>query len=281
MNSKKKNFLVAQAIVVAFVLLLTMIANYFLITLFGFSQDTFVFITLGILVLGLVLFFALSKPLLEPLFKSDENLQKALKETIHELNIPVSTIDLNSKMLEKTITDEKSLKRLNRIKKANNSLLKLYEDMEYSIKKEIDRVDSQDFYLKDTFEISLEKIEDIRGDITINTNIENILLHGDEKGFIKTIDNLLSNAIKYNVENGVIDINFKDNILTIYNTGKSIDTKNLFIIFDEYFQENSQSNGFGLGLNMVKEYCDKHHIIINIESKKEGTSFNLDLTNIL
>ena len=266
---------------VLFVLLLTLMLNYFLIFVFGFDQKSFAFITIALLSFGLLLYLFFSKPLLEPLFKSEENLQKAVKETIHELNIPVSTIDLNAKMLEKSIQDEKNLKRLHRIKDASNNLLKLYEQMEYSIKKELDKIESIQFDFQEALNESLLKFEDIKQNINIKLHIENCNLNADRNGFIKMLDNLISNAIKYNKEDGFIHITFKKSILSIENSGKSIDTKNLFIVFDRYYQESDNNDGFGLGLNIVKEYCDKHLIEIKIEPKAMGTVFSLDLSKIV
>ncbi|WP_072680645.1 HAMP domain-containing sensor histidine kinase [Arcobacter sp. LA11] len=282
MNYKKKNFIITNSIIIVFVLLLSLLLNYYVTNLFGFNKDTFVPITIAILVFGLVLYLGLSKTIFEPLFKSDENLQKTVKETLHELNIPISTIKLNTQMLEKKLTDEKELKRLNRIKLASNELLKLYENMEYQIKKEIDRVDVTSFDLKELILKSIEKFEDIKRDIKIDVEIENIQLLTDINGFEKMVDNLISNALKYNIkENGFIKIKFEDNVLTIFNTGKEIDTKNLFIIFDEYFQEDSSKNGFGLGLKIVKEFCDKSKIGIKIEPSSNGNKFILNLKNII
>ena len=96
-----------------------------------------------LVIVGLIIFLSFSMTVLKPLFKSDEKLELSIKETIHELNIPVSTIKMNTQLLEKTITDEKSQKRLERIKQASNNLLKLYENMEYNIKKEIDKIDKR------------------------------------------------------------------------------------------------------------------------------------------
>ena len=282
MNFKKRNFLITNSIVIVFVLLLSLILNYYLTTLFGFNKNTFLFITITVLIFGLILYLLLSKSIFEPLFKSDENLQKTVKETLHELNIPISTIKLNTQMLEKKLTGQKELKRLNRIKLASNNLLKLYEDMEYQIKKELDKIDITKFYLEDVILKSLDKFDDLKKDIDIQVNIENIEIKSDVNGFEKMIDNLISNALKYNIkEKGLIKIEYKNKTLSIFNTGKEIDTKNLFIIFEKHFQEDSSTDGFGLGLNIVKDFCDKNKITIKIVPSKNGNSFILNLKNII
>ena len=233
-------------------------------------------------IIGLGIFLSFSVSVLKPLFKSDERLEQSIKETIHELNIPVSTIKMNTQLLEKTITDEKSLKRLDRIKQASNNLLKLYENMEYNIKKEIDKIDKQEIYLDDLVKNCVDKFADIKKDTKIFVDVPNIRVLTDINGFEKTIDNLISNAIKYNImENPIVEIKYKDNIFSVFNTGEKIDTKNLFIVFDKYFQENSSKDGFGLGLALVKEFCDKNKISINIDTLENGNRFNLNLKNLL
>ena len=282
MNSKKKDFLISISVIFTFTLIIILYLNYFFISKFGLNQDNFIYIIVPLLLLGLGIFLSFSLSILKTLFKSDEKLELSLKETIHELNIPVSTIKMNTQLLEKTITDEKSLKRLDRIKQASNNLLKLYENMEYNIKKEIDKIDKQEVYLDEIIHTSCEKFDDIKKDTQIIVNVPNIKLFTDLNGFEKTIDNLISNAIKYNVkENAIVKITYKDSILSIFNKGEKIDTKNLFIIFDKYFQEDSSKDGFGLGLSMVKEFCDKNKITINIDTLEQGNSFNLNLKNII
>lgn len=282
MNSKKRDFLISISIIFIFCLIIVLYLNYFFISKFGLNQEDFIYIIIPLLIFGLILFLSFSISILKPLFKSDEKLELSVKETIHELNIPVSTIKMNTQLLEKTITDEKSLKRLERIKQASNNLLKLYENMEYNIKKEIDKIEKQEFFLDEAIYESCEKFEDIKKDIQIVVNIPNIKLLSDINGFSKTIDNLLSNAIKYNTkDNPLIEIAYKNGILSIFNTGEKIDTKNLFIIFDKYFQENSSKDGFGLGLSIVKEFCDKNKIAINIDTLENGNRFNLNLKSLI
>ena len=282
MNSKKKDFLISISIIFTFSLIIILYVNYVLISLFGLNQDNFIYIIIPLLVLGLIIFLSFTSSILKPLFTSDDNLQKNLKETIHELNIPVSTIKMNTQLLEKKITDEKSLKRLNRIKQASNNLIKLYEDMEYNIKKEIDKIEKQNCFLDEVIANSINKFDDIKKDTIIRSNVPDIKLLTDTNGFLKVIDNLILNAIKYNTkENPEIDISFNDNVLSIFNKGEKIDTKNLLIIFDRYYQTDPSHEGFGLGLNIVKEFCDKNKIIIKIDTHPNGNTFNLNIKNII
>lgn len=282
MNSKKRDFLISISIIFTFSLIIILYLNYFFISLFGLNQENFVYIIMPLVIVGLGIFLSFSMSVLKPLFKSDEKLEQSIKETIHELNIPVSTIKMNTQLLQKTITDEKSIKRLERINQASNNLLKLYENMEYNLKKEIDKIDKQEFYLDEIIFKSCDKFDDIKKDTKIVVNIPNVLVLSDINGFEKTMDNLISNAIKYNVkENPIVEISYKNSILSIFNTGEQIDTKNLFIVFDKYFQEDSTKDGFGLGLAMVKEFCDKNKIAINIDTLEKGNRFNLNLKNII
>ena len=213
MNSKKREFLISISIIFTFSLIIILYLNYFFISLFGLNQENFVYIIMPLVIVGLIIFLSFSMTVLKPLFKSDEKLELSIKETIHELNIPVSTIKMNTQLLEKTITDEKSLKRLERIKQASNNLLKLYENMEYNIKKEIDKIDKQEIYLDDLIKNCVEKFYDIKKDVKISMDIPNINIFTDLNGFEKTIDNLISNAIKYNVkDNPLVKISYKHSI---------------------------------------------------------------------
>ena len=233
MNSKKRDFLISVSVIFTFTTVIILYINYLLISLFGLNQDNFIYIIIPLLFLALIIFLSFTSSILKPLFTSDDNLQKNLKETIHELNIPVSTIKMNTQLLEKNISDEKSLKRLNRIKQASNNLIKLYEDMEYNIKKEIDKIEKQECYLDEIIANSIIKFDDIKKDTIITSSIPNIKLFTDINGLEKTIDNLILNAIKYNSkQKPVVDITFENNILSIFNKGEKIDTKNLLIIFD-------------------------------------------------
>jgi signal transduction histidine kinase len=95
------------------------------------------------------------------------------------------------------------------------------------------------------------------------------------------ITNLISNAIKHNKSITTINITLKDNILSVEDDGEGISTKDLYMVFDKYFQSNDDIKGFGIGLNMVKEFCDKEKLDIKINSSNIGTIFYINLANII
>ena len=281
MNSKKVDFLISISTVFVFTLSVILYLNFLFSSKLSFTKEQYFVFLIILLLLGLFIFLLFSNSFIKSIFRSEEKLEKDIKNTIHELNIPASTIKMNVQLLKKNLKDEKDLARLDRISKANDNLLKLYENLEYEFKKEINKIELEQFFLEDIIKTSLDKFEDIKKDTAIEKDIKNHLLYTDYNGFLIVLDNLFSNAIKYNrAINPYIKVELKDTVLSIFNFGEKIDTKNIMLVFDRYFQENSQNSGFGLGLAIVKEFCDKHKILINIETLEDGTKINLNLKNI-
>jgi signal transduction histidine kinase len=282
LNIKQKDFLISNTIVVVFTVLLTLIIYNFLTVKFGFNQDTFYPITFVLLLFASIFYYLLSKSLLKPLFKSEKEIQNLIKETLHEINTPVATIKMNTKILQKKEENSKNLDRLQRIEQSCDNLLELYKQMEYSLKEKIDNITVESFDIDEIILKSLDKFKDIKKDIQINYTSETLIIETDKNGFEKVIDNLISNAIKYNKPNGEINISLENNTLKIKDTGIGIDTKNLFHVFDKYYQEDSLNSGVGLGLNIVKAYCDNYKIDLKIDSTKDvGSEFSLDLKGII
>ena len=282
MNFKKIYFYISSFILVFFTILLVLFLNYFLIFEIKIIENSLFFMVL-LTLFGSLFFLLISTKILKPIFQSEENIKNSIKNRLHELNIPTSTIKINLHLLKKDLTDTKSLIRLERIEKANESLSSLYNNMEYEFKKEFENIDLEDFSLFDALNNSLDKFEDIKKDTIIEVFVpKNIVLNSDYNGFIIVLDNLISNAIKYNSkENPYIKISFENRVLSIFNKGVGIDTKNIMLVFDRYFQENSQNMGYGIGLAVVKEFCDKNGIGINIESFEDGNRINLNMKSIL
>ncbi len=218
---------------------------------------------------------------LNPIFQTNKFLDKLLKDTLHELNIPVATIKANAQMIKLKPDSPKNARRIDRIEKATDDLLTLYKGMDYYIKSEIKQVDKESFDLRDICEKSIKKFEEISGDIKIESDLEEVFIIADKMGFGKILDNLISNAIKYNKPGGYVKVILKGDYLIVKDNGIGMSSNEVFRVFDRHYQADHNKSGYGIGLSIVKSYCDKERIYININSQEgEGSSFKLNLRNI-
>jgi len=235
-----------------------------------------------LIVLATSLYYFIAPSILEPYLQTDEKLKEMVSHTLHELNTPIATIKANISLLQRSIKDEKSRQRLARISNASENLTKLYESIEYNIKENIEYIEKAHFSLSEIIDESIAKFEEIKGNIQIYNATENFPLFTDKNGFERIIDNLLSNAIKYNKEEGYVRFYTKDSRLFVEDSGIGIDPKNLFIVYEKSFQENPSTIGYGLGLSIVKNFCDREKITIKIDTQKhKGTTISLELENII
>jgi signal transduction histidine kinase len=84
--------------------------------------------------------------------------------------------------------------------------------------------------------------------------------------------------MKYSDKSKPITIVLKENILTIEDRGIGMDETELITIYERYYQSDNTSYGEGIGLALVKAYCDDEKIKIWISSHKDkGTKVSLDL----
>lgn len=219
---------------------------------------------------------------LSPLFKTNRLLDILLKDTLHELNIPLSVIKANLQMLQNEEMDEKRAKRLDRISLASDDLHLLYKEVDYYIKREIREEIKEVFNLLEVVTSVIKKLEDVGHGVKIIHDVSPIELFTDKHGFAKVISNLLSNAMKYNYNNADIHISQKENLLIIKDDGVGMSEAELFLVFDRYYQVDSSKDGHGIGLSIVKAYCDDFKILMSIRSKKnEGTMVTLDISNLI
>ncbi len=108
---------------------------------------------------------------------------------------------------------------------------------------------------------------------------------GDKKSLFAMMDNLLSNAIKYTDEGHikVIDYNEGNNIIIeIEDTGRGISPEYLSKMYFPFTQESEgldrSDDGLGLGMFIVKKYCEINNVELSVDSKvSEGTKFTIKI----
>ena len=200
------------------------------------------------------------------------------KEILHELNIPLSTIQANTALLRRTLDDEATLKRLARIDDASLRLQKLYDTLVYAIRKEVQPIVKERFDVKDMVEERVAICQEQKRH-RFALLLSSYEIEVDKIGFAQMLDNILGNAMKYAAKETLITISLNHDTLCIKDEGRGMTTLELLRVYERYFQENIEQEGKGIGLTLVKAYCDSENIEIRIDSKKNrGTKVCLVFT---
>ena len=181
----------------------------------------------------------------------------------HELMTPISILQTNveNMMMEQNITEEQQdkissmMKTVNRLKKIVHSLLY------------ISRIENDQFIKSDTVNIhqlSSEIMEELSmrletKSLTFTNQLSpNILVKKvNHDLFFQLLYNLINNSIRYNKENGSIllldhYIPGEPYVLEIRDTGIGIKPEELGSIFNRFKAGKDKSEGYGLGLSIVK-----------------------------
>jgi PAS domain S-box-containing protein len=151
----------------------------------------------------------------------------------------------------------------------------------------------------DVFKIDVDLMEDVlnnlyeefkftakqRGlELKISNTSQNTKINGDKYSLSQLFVNLIDNALKYTREGNVAISVFDDDegnlCVDIQDTGIGISEKFLPTLFKPFTQEEQgykrKFDGNGLGLALVKKYCELNEGVIKVSSEKnKGTKFSV------
>ena len=113
---------------------------------------------------------------------------------------------------------------------------------------------------------------------TSTANTDGSMIIADRDKIEHVYFNLMSNALKYTPEGGSITTTVEHVAqhftITVSDTGKGIDQKELPHLFERFYQAQGSIGGTGIGLSLVKAYVDMHQGTIDVTSQPgKGTSF--------
>lgn len=205
----------------------------------------------------------------EPYKKFNEYLENFIKDAMHEMKTPIGVILLNLDVLESKYKENKIVKRA---KSALKNMIVVYEDLEFFVRKNVIENTKEELNISMFLEDRISFFMDLLNskEIDIKSNIQkNVYIHFNKLELSRIIDNTLSNAIKYSKNSTTVSINLiKINekiILEVSDQGRGIeDTEK---IFERYYRGDKISGGFGIGLNIVKNICEKNHVSIEVSSQ--------------
>ncbi len=212
--------------------------------------------------------------------------KRFIRYAIHETNTPLSIMISNIELYNMKFGRNKYLAK---IEASTKQIFNIYDDLSFLVKKEKLEYPKLDIDLIEYLQTRIHFFDELAALSTIKFNLlnnckDNIIINFNETKLQRIIDNNLTNAIKYTKHHQNINIILECKKYFVYLSfaSKSVMIKDTKKIFDAYYRENKYNDGFGLGLNLVKNICDEEKVLISLKSNKEMTKFTyrFELENI-
>jgi two-component system OmpR family sensor kinase len=205
---------------------------------------------------------------LRPIRSSLRLLEDFIKDIIHDLNTPLTSILISLKMVEGKSEEIENISR------AAKNIAMLHENLD-SYLQEVKKHEDQ-FSLKSAIEEQVKFFAPRYDYLAWKVEVKDHMLATDKNAFMRIIYNLLSNACKYNTSDGYIDISFNNKVLIIEN--KSYGVKEPSKVFERFYKESER--GLGIGLHIVDKLCKELGIEKRFESIGKKVMVSLDLTEV-
>ena len=213
-------------------------------------------VVLGVITALLSALFA--RYTLTPMRRSLLVMEDFLKDIIHDLNTPVSSILLNAQLLKRKYSDEE-IERIyfgtQTIHALSKNLEALYRDLPLS---------KESIIVGDFLRERVDYFRHLYPDLTWSVEGEgDAVLQISREWLIRIVDNLLSNAGKYNRREGSVTVRYGQCGFTIVDTGIGIRASKR--VFERFYRESDR--GLGIGLHIVKTFAEKAGIKVRLESE--------------
>jgi signal transduction histidine kinase len=201
------------------------------------------------------------------------------RDASHELRTPVTVIKGAVELLRKQLNpaDESVWRPLYRIQRQVTNMENIIEALLWLSREELS-IDSDQTYsvlplVRDTIAENRECFADKSIDIKLIAEGEPVL-NVPAPLFQIALANLIQNAVRY-TSDGHITIYVHTDRVQVSDTGTGIDGSDLENITQPHVR-GTGSNGFGLGLSIVKRLCDRLGWQLEIESEVDrGTTVQL------
>jgi len=229
---------------------------------------TKIFITqLLLLLLFAYISYHLAKNALKPLEQSVDTLDKFVKDLIHDLNTPVTSIKLNMKILnkDKIFADNKALQR---VSKSVDTISELHESLTTLLEEETFQMQEMNLY--EIVDEVVQIQEQLYPQLSFQVSHSMLKAKINPNAMKQILQNIISNACKYNSKDGYIKIYIKNQSLYIEDSGSGIKEPNK--IFERSYSANHST---GIGLDIVKRLAQSMSIDIEVKSSSNGSVFIL------
>ncbi len=211
---------------------------------------------------------------LRPMREAVSAMDGFINGIVHDINTPLSVIRMNAQSIHKLVVHDKAKKKISRLLQGVQQVESLEEQLLFTIKIGQYELQKERFDLGVLLKERESYYASIRHSICIRVEPFSYEVYADKAAMLRMIDNIVLNAIKYSKADKEVTLFMKNDSLYIKDQGIGIrDPKK---VFDKYYREVKESKGVGIGLFIVSQIAQLHHLTIEVDSTLGvGTTFKI------
>ncbi len=226
--------------------------------------------------------------------KSDKLKSEFLAQMSHEIRTPINTILSFSSLLRDELEDSIDDEFKSCFVSMSSAGRRIIRTIDLILNMSEVQAGIYD-YVSKYINVSTDLLDPVRNELVyvaaekglkfnVNIQTEDLFIWADEYTVGQIVNNLVDNAIKY-TEKGKVEINIYRNdegklVIEVTDSGIGISNDYLPMLFTPFSQEEQgytrKFEGNGLGLALVKKYCELNNADIEVESEKGiGSKFRV------
>ena len=199
---------------------------------------------------------------LSPLKESMRLLEEFIKDIIHDLNTPITSILINLKMMER---NEETLS----IEQSAKTISMLHKNLDVYLRNK--QLALEEVALNESIMEQVDFFKPLYNHLEWRIKLEACIISSNRPALNRILYNLLSNACKYNTSNGFIEILATKESLTISNSSHGVQHPKR--VFHRFYKESER--GLGIGLHIVEKLCHELKITKEFTVKEKIVSVTL------
>jgi len=224
---------------------------------------------IGLSIVAVLISLLFSWYVLKPMKDALDTLETFMKDIIHDLNTPLTTMLINLKMMEKN-------EETRSIEASAHTLAMLQRNLDAYLKERIGT--RQRFPLKEVIDEQVAFFKPLYERLTCIVTIDDtVILHTDRDAFSRIVYNLISNACKHNIPDGYVSVSWQSPFLHIENSSRPVRQPERLL--ERFYKESER--GLGIGLHIVKKLSEALGISLSYRIEKDTVRFSLDLSLLL
>ncbi len=209
----------------------------------------FLFFSLAAILISLFFSFYALTPMRDAL----KLLEEFIKDIIHDLNTPITSILINLKMMDGKNEEVQSIKH------SAKTISMLHKNLDDYLQES--NLQSQSLSIKTIIQEQVDFFKASYDYLSWEVEIKDFTVLSDKNSLSRIVYNLLSNACRYNTSAGFISIKVENQQVTISNSSYGV--KEPKKIFERFYKEGER--GLGIGLHIVQKLCEELKIKKTVE----------------